>query len=392
MYRIGINGSFIRKPASGMGQVSWHFVRTLLKTKGEDADNKYIIYLEEKIPNEFNKKNIPRNVEFKIIKGKYKRDDLIRKILWEKYWLPAQAKKDECDKFISLYQSTTIFDKNIEHTMLVHDVVPKIFLEYLGNFRKKVYYKLVDKAIIEANKIKTVSEHSKKDIVREYGIEVKNISVAYVACDPIFKNEMSPEERIRRLKKYNLKQQEKFVFYEGGLDIRKNLARVIKSYGKLAAETGSTPTLVIAGSFHKHLVPLVTDIEEEIKNTITKYKLDKKLFKTVGFVEQEDLPAFFQSTEVFIYPSLYEGFGMPVLEAMTSGRPVVTSNTTSIPEVISREAGYLINNPEDIDEIKAQLKKALTDSEENKSKKIVLALQESKQFTWEKFMNKVLEQ
>lgn len=394
MQTIGINGSFIRKPASGIGQVSWHFIKQLIKvpSKDIDANSKFIVYLEDELPSNFigNSNKIPANIEFKTIKPIfYKRDDLIRKILWEKFWLPTQIKKDNCHSFLSLYQSTTILSKQIKHTMFVHDVIPKVFPEYLNNLRKRSYYWLVDKAIGQVSKIVTNSNFSKEEITRVYNIEQNKIAVAHLSCDPIFKKQLFNEERVENLKKYKIKLSDKFILYEGGLDSRKNISRIIQAYGMLVQKIENIPSLVIAGSFHKHLVPLVTDIEEEIEKVVSKYNLSRKLFKTIGFVEQKDLPALFQSAEVFIYPSLYEGFGMPVLEAMISQVPVVTSNTTSIPEVISEDAGYLVNNPKDTNEIKEQLKKALTDSKENQNKKITLAFQESKKFTWEKFTESI---
>ena len=394
---IGINGSFVRKPASGMGQVSWHFIKTLLEAEKIDSDinkiisnQKSIIYLEEKIDSELTGHKLPSNVEFKVVKGWYKRDDLIRKILWEKFWLPIQVKKDKCEKLISLYQSATILPKKIKHVMLVHDVVPKIFPEYLNNLRKKIYYKLVDKAIKQVSQVATISEFSKQAIFEIYSIDIKNIFVVYDACDPIFKYKLSDNEKISRLKKYGIKQSDKFIFNVGGFDTRKNVGRLIEAYGKLASEISDIPILVLGGSFHKNLVPLVVDIEERIQEVTSNYNLDKDFFRMTGFIKQKDLPAFYQSAKLFVYPSLYEGFGIPVLEAMISECPIVTSNTTSIPEVISSEAGYLINDPRDIDETKEKIKKALTDSQEAQDKKVAKAFEESKKFSWKEFTNKIL--
>ncbi len=413
---IGINGSFLRKPATGMGQVSWHFLRELIGREQIDLSSKrqYIIYVEEEPSADFRQEELPKNVQIKIIKGWYKRDDLVRKILWEKFWLPRQVKKDRCNKFFSPYQSATVLPRKIKHLMFVHDVIPNIFPEYLNNWRKKIYYYLVDKAVNRASSIMTNSYFSQKEIARVYGIKRGEIKVAYLACDPIFQKQLSDGEREKNLQKYGLKLSDKFILYEGGLDVRKNVGRIIKAYGKLiaefknskglstgkaglpAGEAGKTseklPNLVIAGKFNKHLVPLVTDIEKESNEVVAKYGLDKEMIKMVGFVEQKDLPAFFQSAEIFLYPSLYEGFGMPALEAMTSRVPVVTSNVASIPEVISREAGYLINNPESVDEIKEVLKKSLTDNPKNRERKISLAYRESQKFSWEKFTDEILKE
>ncbi len=400
---IGINGSFLRKPATGIGQVSWHFSRELIRREEDQfSGRRYIIYTEKRLQDDFWQDALPKNIEVKIIEGWYKRDDLIRKILWEKFWLPKQIKKDGCSTFFSPYQSATILLKKTKHLMFVHDVIPNIFPEYLNNWRKKIYYWLVDKAVKKASGIVTNSYFSQKEIARVYGIKQDKIKVVHLACDPIFQKQLSDGEREKSLQQYGLKLSDKFILYEGGLDVRKNVARLIKAYGKLIADLRSLPageagkaseklpSLVIVGKFNKHLVPLVTDIEKETEVAVTKYGLDREMIKMVGFVEQKNLPALFQSAEVFLYPSLHEGFGMPVLEAMTSLVPVVTSNTTSILEVISSEAGYLVENPESVDEIEEQLKKVLTDSLENREEKISLAYQESQKFSWKKFTDEVL--
>jgi len=401
MIVVGINGSFLRKSATGIGQVSWHFIKTLIQERkslfDRLSDFQFIVYLEENVPKELlmDVDELPKNIKFKVVSQRfYKRDDLVRKVFWERFWLPRQVKKDGCQKFFSLYQSATVLPRNIKHLMLVHDVVPKVFPEYLNNWRKKIYYKLVDRAVGKAGKILTVSKFSRKEIARFYNVDLNQIEVNYDACDPIFKKELSEEKRKIVLKKYGLDLGEKYIFYFGGFDVRKNVGRVIQAYGQLISEFKEVdeelPNLVLGGQFHKHLVPLVTDIEEEIKQVVSEYEIDEKLFKAIGFVEQEDLPALYQSADVFTYPSLYEGFGMPVLEAMTSKTPVVTSSTTSIPEVISEEAGYLVNNPENVEEIKNQLKEALLDSFEDRQKKINLAFIESEKFSWEKFAENVL--
>jgi glycosyltransferase involved in cell wall biosynthesis len=398
-YLVGVNGSFVRKPATGIGQVSWHFIKSLSKATNNTNDNtsRFIIYVEEKIPIMLKKSINSNKLEFKIVKGWYKRDDLLRKILWEKFWLPKQIKKDKCQKFISPYQSATILSRKIKHLMIVHDIIPRIFPEYLNNWRKKIYYKTIDWAIERVSKILTISKFSQQEISKAYNIDLDKIKVNYIACDPIFQQEISSQKRTGILKKYKLSSERKYIFNFGGFDVRKNVGRTIEAYGKLmnkkikqGAVPAELPRLVLGGKFYKHLVPLVTSVEEKIKEVCKKYNLGTDLFQLIGFVKQTDLPALYQSAEVFIYPSLYEGFGLPVLEAMWSKTPVVTSSTTSIPEVISKQAGYLVNDPTNIDEIKTQLQKALEDTLNNKQQKIDTAFAESQKFSWKKFTEQIV--
>ena len=130
----------------------------------------------------------------------YKRDDLIRKIWWEKYLLPKKVEMDKCDVFLSLYQSATILQDNVSHIMVVHDIIPKIFPEYLNNWRKKIYQRLIEKAIKNVDKIIAVSHRTEKDLIQHLGIDAAKISVSHVDVDEIYKKEVSDEEIMNRKK------------------------------------------------------------------------------------------------------------------------------------------------------------------------------------------------
>ncbi|HUD08627.1 MAG TPA: glycosyltransferase, partial [Candidatus Saccharimonadales bacterium] len=170
--RIGINASFLRKTDTGMGQVSRGFISELVKSYSDK--NEYFLYLEKDI--DF---KLPKNFHKRIFLPAWKRDDLIRKIWWEKFLLPKYVKRDQCDMFISLYQCPTFLPKNIRHKMLVHDLIPKIFPDYLDNSRKKFYFFLTQKAIQHADEVITVSEWSKKDIHKFLNIPLGKIKTAY---------------------------------------------------------------------------------------------------------------------------------------------------------------------------------------------------------------------
>ncbi len=219
--------------------------------------------------------DFPSNFTKKILRNHfYHRDDLIRKIIWEKFILPQASKRDGCEKFFSLYQSASIFRK-IPHLMLVHDVIWKIFPQYKNNWRKKFYYFLVNRAIQKADRILTVSEHSRKDIAKFFGISLEKIVRSYIDCDPIFKKEPDFQEKKEILKRYSLRDKE-YIFYVGGFDIRKNIDRFLKAFGfycQKQKEKGKEPLeLVLAGNFNPFLVPLVTNLFQRKKEIEKKYK------------------------------------------------------------------------------------------------------------------------
>lgn len=159
--RVGINASFVRKPDTGIGQVTLNFLRKV----SESSHVEFILYLEEDLPNGI---NVPKHFQTRVMPPFWKRDDLVRKWRWERCLVPKQAKRDGCDVFISLYQSATVMPKSIRHIMLVHDIIPKLFPQYLNNWRKRYYWKSVEHGIRHADKLYAVSSHTEKDLIRHW--------------------------------------------------------------------------------------------------------------------------------------------------------------------------------------------------------------------------------
>ncbi len=402
--RIGINASFLRKPDTGIGQVTTNFIKELIKlvefkipacaeppsskrlrrprtSAGRQSsefkvkDFEFFLYLEKDIDFE-----LPENFRKVIFLPPYRRDDLVRRILWEKYLLPKKARKDKCDLFISLYQSPTVL-KNTRHTMLVHDVIWKIFPQYLDNSRKKFYSRLTFKAIKEADEIITVSEHSRKDINELLKVSKKRIRVAYPSVGEEFFRDYSDESDEGILKKYKISG--KYIFYIGGFDFRKNISGLMEAYGELVKKNQiEDVNLVLAGEDKSEFSALFTDIGKEIKKLGIK---DKVILP--GFVEQKDLPALYRRCELFVFPSLYEGFGLPVLEAMACGAPTLVSKNSSLPEVGSHAVLYF--NPKDTEEMARVMGKVLRN--DNLRKRLSeKGIERAKKFSWKEFVEEIL--
>lgn len=365
--KIGINASFARKFNTGIGQVTINYLKSLSK----NLDNiEYILYLEEEL-----EINLPK-FKKKVFLPIWTRDDLIRKIWWEKFLLPNKIKKDNCQEFISLYQCPTIVSRKITHTMVVHDIIPKLFPEYLDNFRKKLYWKLTEKAIKKADKIITVSKHTKKDLMDYLQIPEDKIEVQYIDADDIYKREVSEEESENVMKKYNLKTG--YIYNAGGLDKRKNISKLLKAYRILLKRKKDIPDLVISGKLNPKMKPLITDVEALAKEL----NIDDKV-SFLDFVPQEDMPALYKNAKIFIYPSLYEGFGIPVLEAMNIGVPVLTSGVSSIPEIGGEAVRYI--DPESPRNISENIEEVLSDATIQKELKNK-GKEQAKKFSWSNFI------
>jgi len=380
--KIGINASFARKPDTGMGQVTVNFLKKLT----EISNLEFVLYLEEDFPEEI---KLPANFQKRIFLPFWKRDDLIRKIIWEKFLLPRKVRQDKCDIFFSLYQAPTIFkhgQNDPVHIMLVHDLIWEIFPEYVNNYRKKLYWNLVKKAVKKAEKIVAISCHTEKDLIKYLVLDPALITVSYLDVDEIYKKEVSVEASREMLQKYHLKPG--YIYAGGGLDKRKNIEKLIQAYKYLLERNKASqliadfPKLVISGELIPELAPLVTDVEKIIKEeNLTGY------VKLLDFVEQKYLPALYQNASVFVYPTLYEGFGLPVLEAMNQGTPVIAAKNSSLPEV-GRD-GVLYCQSEDERELGQVIKNVLMnkDLRESLSRH---GKERAAYFSFEKFVEKFL--
>lgn len=254
----------------------------------------------------------------------------------------------------------------------IHDLIPYIMPETVGRGYLLKFLREVPNIIQNADGILTVSEYSKKDILKFFPIDPDKIFVTPLAADSIYKplDKAICKSKIRE--KYNINNP--FILYLGGFSARKNVSTLINSFLKVHSSLNEDYNLVIAGARK--------DLGEHL---CSKYShLTSKIIFT-GFIPLNELPYFYNSCDAFVYPSLYEGFGLPPLEAMSCGAPVITSNTTSIPEVVG-DSGLLIN-PHDEDELTNSLEKLLNNESLRKSLS-TKSLKQASKFSWRKTATK----
>ena len=386
--KIGVNVSYLRKPNTGIGQVTINFLKQLREMEASFKQKKvsFILYVEEKNSQNLNL-NLPKNVTFRILNSVWKRDDLIRKIWWERYLLARQIERDKCDIFISLYQSSlslSLFSK-IKHVVIVHDIIPELFPEYLNNWRKKIYWWLIRKSVQKADKIIAVSKKTEKDLIQEWKILGKKIAVVYIDVADIYKKSVTNLRIEKVLKKYQLKPG--YILAGGGYEKRKNIQGVLEAYKILLEKNkrlfflSELPKLVIYGKV----------LPADLALALNPYKILNKLnltqsVKILNEVELANLPALFKKASFFLYPSFYEGFGLPVLEAMNVGVPVIASKNSSLPEVGGDSVLYCSpDNPKDI----AMVMKNLLVKRKLRRELINRGQKRAQNFSWKKFNRKV---
>lgn len=385
---IGINASFLRKPLTGIGQVTVNFLKKLTEFQGsndksQNIDSKFILYCQEEPKLDF---ELPENFQVRVFLPRWKRDDTLRQWLWERK-LAIEARQDGCEVFLSLYQSATIFpdSQSLNHVMLVHDLIPKLFPEYLTKWSHRWHYQAILGGIAAANTLLTPSAATKQDLIRELRIASQTIVPIPLGVDAAFAEMLSPAMLSQTLQRYDLAPG--YCYHGGGLEVRKNTELVLRAYRQLLDEAGSTaiPPLVISGKVHAATNPLATPVEHLIKEL----RLQDEV-KLIGLVPDADLPALYQGAKLFVFPSRYEGFGLPVLEAMAAGTPVLTTDTGSLKELVSPDTAVVIPRTAlSSQALKEAWQKLLWDE------KLQATLRErgkkmAQSFTWEQFTQQVM--
>jgi glycosyltransferase involved in cell wall biosynthesis len=227
----------------------------------------------------------------------------------------------------------------------------------------------------KASKIIAISENTKKDIIDYFRIDEEKIRVIYLGVDRQFSPQPDTNE-VGVLSKYNLPRG--YILSVGTLEPRKNILRLINAY-KMVASTGEpVPKLVIVGGQGWR--------NEDLGKLVRESGLADRVV-LVGYVPDEDLPTLYRNAAVFVYPSLYEGFGLPPLEAMACGTPVITSNISSIPEVVG-DAAILID-PYNTTEI-AQAIASVLNNKELRDRLKMNGLVRSNLFSWDKTARETL--
>lgn len=348
---IGIDASFLRKPGTGIGQVTLGILQALIErhqAPSLSGSHSFFLYCEEIPQLSF---DLPENFFLRPFLPLWKRDDIPRKWMWEKL-LSRHAEEDRCDAFLSLAQSAAIMPKTIRHTMIVHDMIPHFFPRYLFTLSRKLSYAAIKKGIRRADHLAAVSRTTARDVARILSLKEETITVLYPGYNPIFGKEISPQDLRPILDRYGLR--EGYIYHGGGLEVRKNTERLLRAYADLRKKHPSAPPLVISGTvFAKENVLAV-----DVKSIASRLGIENAV-SILGFVPEEDIPALYEGALMFVYPSLYEGFGLPVLEAFASKVPVVAGSGGALPE-IAQEAALLVD-PSDVSAIEAGMERLLSD-------------------------------
>ncbi len=270
------------------------------------------------------------------------------------------------------------------YIVTVHDVLDYMYRAWNGRgLRGTLHFYSTRYVLSRASKILAVSKFTKNDVSRLFGIPADHIEVIYNAIDERFmQGHATPEEQQFIAERYQVNYP--FILYAGRISPHKNLVRIIEAFSSLKAELSKDDILsdlkliIIGDEVSRH---------PDLRRTVVKSGVQNDV-RFLGFVPIDVLRIFYDSAKAFVFPSLYEGFGLPPLEAMSHGTPVITSNTSSLPEVVGN--GAVLVNPENVFEIRKALYRTLTDKDLREKLK-QKGYEQVQHFSWKDSVSRIVE-
>lgn len=371
--KIGIDGRFFGPESKGLGRYTQKLIEHL---EGIDHDNEYVVFLRE---NNFDLYQ-PKNKNFTKAIADYKWYSLVEQIFW-----PRDLYRHNLDLMHFPHFNVPLFYRR-KFVVTIHDLILLHFPTREASTRGGLVYQIkywgyllvIKNAVTAAEKIIAVSDFTKNDIVSQYGIDDEKVSVIYEAGNDERKKNLTPEESKSIIEGLGIERP--FLLYVGNAYPHKNLQRLVDAFAlwQNTYEPDRHARLVLVGRddyFYKRLSEYI--IQQNIQGIIILHTVD-----------DHTLSALYEESEMFVFPSLYEGFGLPPLEACAHGTPVLCSHASCMPEILCDGAMYcdfknVAKIAQGIDQVMedAQLRRELGEE----------GLKRSKQFSWEKTAQETVE-
>ncbi len=346
---IGYDAKRAFHNGTGLG----HYSRNLLRSLAVYYPEHHYYLFNPKQPNSF---DLSVNNLHEIRPG-----NLLHRLFsyaWRSSWVKKDLKKLKIDLYHGLSHEIPvgIQQTGIRSVVTIHDLIHERYPEQYSAIDVKIYTRKFRHACAHADKVIAISEQTKKDIIEFYKTPAEKVTVCYQSCNPIFAQAVPESDKEEIKKRYSLPDQ--YFLCVGSIIERKNLLGICKAIFTLRNELDIP--LVVIGDGGKH--------KQQVKDYLKQNELEKKIIflsenpsakSAQSFQSALDFPAIYQSAISMIYPSFFEGFGIPVLEALWSRIPVITSNVSCLPEAGGEGVYYV--NPSSSEEIAAGMKKIYND-------------------------------
>jgi hypothetical protein len=364
--KIGIDARMYGVSFTGIGRYTYELIKNIAEL---DKENEFVVFMRKEAFDSF----IPPNKHFKKVLADYPHYSL-----GEQTGFLKVINREKLDLMHFTHFNAPIFYSK-PYIVTIHDLTLSFFpgKKMTNLFQRMAYHIVVRNVTKKAKKIIAVSEHTKKDLIKALKVPADKIIVVYNGVSPKF-GDVESTSRPDLMKKLGL--QKPYFLYTGVWRDHKNIVGMIKAFHEFNKDIGNQYNLVITGSYN----PTYHEIPDTVKNLGIEDEVN-----LVGLVSDPDLFALYNHAIAYVFPSFYEGFGLPPLEAMQCGTPVIASNTSATPEICG-EGNVLFFNPYSLDDMKKAMRIVTTDAS-IRQRLIDRGFERVKSFSWEKMTDSVLD-
>lgn len=346
--RIGFDGKRAVQNFTGLGNYSRYIVDILCQFGPE---NEYVLYAPKKREN---KRLDKLTKQYQQLQLSYPTTSSWKKLssLWRVWGVTRQLEKEKIDIFHGLSNELplNIHQSEVKSIVTIHDLIFLHYPQYYHSIDRKIYTYKFRKACENADKIIAISECTKRDIIEFFRIPADKIEVVYQGCDPSFIHPVAEEKKREVRAKYQLP--DHYILNVGSIEERKNALSAVQAL------------MMLPEQIHLVIVGRHTEYTDKVEHFIKENKLEERVH-IISNVPFDDLPAFYQLAEFFVYPSRFEGFGIPIIEALYSGIPVVAATGSCLEEAGGPDSIYV--HPDDIKGMADAFKQIYADPERKKN-------------------------
>ncbi len=346
--RIGFDGKRAVQNFTGLGNYSRYIVDILCQFGPE---NEYVLYAPKKREN---KRLDKLTKQYQQLQLSYPTTSSWKKLspLWRVWGVTRQLEKEKIDIFHGLSNELplNIHQSEVKSIVTIHDLIFLHYPQYYHSIDRKIYTYKFRKACENADKIIAISECTKRDIIEFFRIPADKIEVVYQGCDPSFIHSVAEEKKREVRAKYQLP--DHYILNVGSIEERKNALSAVQAL------------MMLPEQIHLVIVGRHTEYTDKVEHFIKENKLEERVH-IISNVPFDDLPAFYQLAEIFVYPSRFEGFGIPIIEALYSGIPVVAATGSCLEEAGGPDSIYV--HPDDIKGMTDAFKQIYADPERKKN-------------------------
>jgi glycosyltransferase involved in cell wall biosynthesis len=374
--KVFVEGGSVFKDRSGVGQYTKHLLEAMAQ---KHPENQYTVFafrlLGRPLPEPVFKKNLPIAYRFiRFLPGRGY--NLLRKLHLAPPIEILLLRKPDVVIFPN-FVKWPLFSRT-KSIVVVYDLSFINFSQYTQPRNLKYMLKFVPTSVKKSDHVVTISNNSRREILEQYKVNPEKVSIVTPAVDHDRFFPRSKKEIEASRHKYKLPR--KYILYAGTLEPRKNIQGILQAYGSLSEELLREYALVLAGGKGWK--------DEKIHEQIRALRSEGKDIKRTGYVPDEDLPQIYSGAAVFVYPSFYEGFGIPPLEAMACGVPVISSDNSSLPEVVG-QAGIMVD-ANDTNRLAKVISEVLSDKKTADTMRRA-GLSRAKEFSWESSAQAMIE-